>query len=50
MSALGHKRTFRAVNCGVCFTSKADIRNCERNVRYGPIADMLADARLTSPG
>jgi len=40
MSALGQKRTFRAINCDVCFTSKADIGSCERNVRFVPIADI----------
>jgi hypothetical protein len=29
MSALGHKRTFRAIHCDVCFTSEADVRSCE---------------------
>jgi hypothetical protein len=40
MSALGQKRTFLAVNCDVCFTSEADIRGCERHVRYVPKADI----------
>jgi hypothetical protein len=40
MSALGHKRTFRAVNCDVCSTSKADIHERDRCVRYGPEADI----------
>jgi hypothetical protein len=37
MSALGHKRTLRAVNDDVSFTSRAGIRRSKTNVRLGPI-------------
>jgi hypothetical protein len=42
MSALGQKQTFRAVNCDVCFTSRPGIRRCERDVRFGPKADICS--------
>jgi hypothetical protein len=42
MSALGHKRTLRAVNDDVSFISRAGIRRRKTNVRFGPIADIAS--------
>jgi len=48
VSALGHKRTFRAVNCDVCFTSEAGIRGWEQYVCYGPKADIEQTCEMSA--
>jgi hypothetical protein len=40
MSALGHKRTFAVQKGMSALPPKADIRPCERHVRFVPKADI----------
>jgi hypothetical protein len=46
MSALGHKRTFRNVRAMSALPQNADIRCCDRHVRFVPKADILRRGRI----
>jgi hypothetical protein len=42
MSALGQKQTFCDAEAMSALSPKADIRGCDRNVRFVPIADITS--------